>query len=106
MGRDVELQNTQIVLFKSSRDVLQTKTLSQQLSLGSQEWYQDVTSTPYGHLLLDLTPKTVDSLKYCTTMSIQYVSILEHYFEHFHKKSKNKSSSIAKKVSFNSSANV
>ena len=38
------------------------------LSLGSQlkEWYQDATSTPYGHLLIDLTPKTVDLLSYCT----------------------------------------
>ena len=31
-----------------------------------KEWYQDATSTPYGHLLIDLTPKTVDSLRYCT----------------------------------------
>ena len=68
LGRDVELQNTHIVLFKSPRDVLQINTLSQQLGLGSQlkEWYQDATSVPYGHLLIDLTPKTVDSLSYCT----------------------------------------
>ena len=68
LGRDVELQNTHIALFKSPRDVLQINTLSKQLGLGSQlkEWYQDATSTPYGHLLIDLTPKTVDSLKYCT----------------------------------------
>ena len=74
LGRDVELQNTHIVLFKSPRDVLQINTLSQQLCLGSQlkdatsqhQWYQDATSVPYGHLLIDLTPKTVDSLKYCS----------------------------------------
>ena len=68
LGRDVELQNTHIVLFKSPMDVLQINTLSQQLGLGSQlkEWYQDVTSVPYGHLFIDLTPKTVDSLRYCT----------------------------------------
>ena len=97
LGRDVESQNTHIVLFKSPRDVLQINTLSQQLGLGSQlkEWYQDATTTPYGHLLIDLTPKTVDSLRYAQTvvqfyqsfiyqqeqklsfwtMSIQYVSI-------------------------------
>ena len=59
---------TYTVLFKSPRDVLHINTLSQQLGLGSQlkEWYQDATSTPYGHLLIDLTPKTVDSLRYCT----------------------------------------
>ena len=68
LGRDVELQNTHKDLFKSPRDVSQINTLSQQLGLGSQlkEWYQDATSVPYGHLLIDLTPKTVDSLRYCT----------------------------------------
>ena len=55
-------------MFKSPRDVSQINALSQQLDLGSQlkEWYQDATSVPYGHLLIDLTPKTVDSLRYCT----------------------------------------
>ena len=68
LGRDIELQNTHIVLFKSPRDVLQINTLSQQLGLGSQlkDWYTTATSVPYGHLLIDLTPKTVDSLRYCT----------------------------------------
>ena len=63
LGRDIELQNTHIVLFKSPRDVLQINTLSQQLGLGSQlkDWYTKATSIPYGHLLIDLTPKTVDS---------------------------------------------
>ena len=36
LGRDVELQNTHIVLLKSPRDVLQINTLCQQLGLGSQ----------------------------------------------------------------------
>ena len=68
LGRDVELQNTHIILFKSLRDVLQINTLSQQIGLGSQlkEWYQDATSVPYGHLLIDLTTKTVDLLRYCS----------------------------------------
>ena len=35
LGRDVELQNTHIVLFKSPRDVLQVTNLSTQLGLGS-----------------------------------------------------------------------
>ena len=33
LGRDVELQNTHIVLFKSPRDVTQVSTLSAQLGL-------------------------------------------------------------------------
>ena len=68
MGRDVELWSTHIVLFQSPRGVSQINTLSQQLGLGSKlkEWYQDATSVPYGHILLDLTPKTFDSLSYCS----------------------------------------
>ena len=62
-------------MFKSPRDVLQinkTKSIqtnqSEQLDLGSQlrEWYQDATCILYGQLLFDLTPKTVDLLRYCT----------------------------------------
>ena len=68
MGRDIELQNTHIVLFKSPREVLQINTLSQQLGLRSKlkDWYTKATSIPYGNLLIDLTPKTVDSLRFCT----------------------------------------
>ena len=55
LGRDVELQNTHIVLFKSPRDVLHINILSKELGIGShlKEWYQGATSFPYGHLLID-----------------------------------------------------
>ena len=48
LGKDVELQNTHIVLFKSPRDVMQITTLSTQLGLGSElvDWYRDATSVP------------------------------------------------------------
>ena len=123
LGRDVELQNTHIVVFKSPRDVSQINTLSQQLGLGSQlkEWYQDATSTPNGHLLIDLTPKTVDSLRYCTnissipskrylsvgtetnflTMTIQYVSILPTFQVFFQKLQKQFIHRCSKKSSAN-----
>ena len=41
LGRDVELKNTHIVPFKSSRDVMQVSALSAQLGLGSEliGWY-------------------------------------------------------------------
>ena len=41
LGRDVDLQNTHIVLFKSPRDVMQVTTLGAQLGLGSElvGWY-------------------------------------------------------------------
>ena len=68
LGRDVELQNTHIVLFKSPRDVMQLTTLSTQLGLGSElvDWYRDATTVPFGHLLIDLSPRTDDTLRYCT----------------------------------------
>ena len=68
LGRDVELQNTHIVLFKSPRDVHQVATLSVQLGLGSAlvDWDRDATSVPFGHLLIDLSPRTDDRLRYCT----------------------------------------
>ena len=68
LGRDVELQTTHIVLFKSPRDVLQVTTLGTQLGLGSElvDWYRDATSVPFGHLLIDLSPRTDDRLRYCT----------------------------------------
>ena len=60
LGRNVELQNKHIVLFKSPRDVMQVSTLSAQLGLGSElvDWYRDATSVLYGHLLIDLLPRT------------------------------------------------
>ena len=68
LGRDVELRNTHIVLFKSPCDVMQVTTLSTQLGLGSElvEWYRDATSVPFGHLLIVLSPRTDDRLRYCT----------------------------------------
>ena len=48
LGRNVELQNTHIVLFKSPRDVHQVFTLSVQLGLRLVlvDWYRDATSVP------------------------------------------------------------
>ena len=68
LGRDVELQNTHIVLFKSPRDKHQVATLSVQLGLGSAlvDSCRDATSVPIGHLLIDLSPRTDDRLRYCT----------------------------------------
>ena len=66
-GRDVELQNTHIVPFKSPRDLMQVSTLSAQLGLGAElvDWYRDATSVPYSNFLIDLSPRTDDPLRYC-----------------------------------------
>ena len=46
--RDIELQNTHIVPFKSPRDVMQVCTLSAQLGLVPElvDWYRDALSVP------------------------------------------------------------
>ena len=52
---------------------MQVTTLSTQLGLGSEliDWYRDATSAPFGHLLIDLSLRTYDRLRYCTnTLSI------------------------------------
>ena len=51
LGRDAELQNTHIVLFKSFRDKHQVATLSVELGFGSAlvDWYRDATSVLFGH---------------------------------------------------------
>ena len=68
LGRDVELQNTHNVLFKSPRVVMQITTLSTQLGLSSElvDCFRDATSVPLGHLLIDLSPRSDDRLRYCT----------------------------------------
>ena len=47
---------------------MQVTTLGAQLGLGSQlvDWHRDATSVPFGHLLVDLSPRTDDRLRYCT----------------------------------------
>ena len=68
LGGDFELQNTHIVLFKFPRDVMQVTTLSTQLGFVSElvDWYPDATFVPFGHLLIDLSRRTDDRLRYCT----------------------------------------
>ena len=69
LGMDVELQNTHIVLFESPRDVDQVATLIVRLGLGSTlvDCYRVATSVPFGHLLIELYPRTDDCLRYCLT---------------------------------------
>ena len=67
LGRDVALQNTHIVLFKSPGDVMQVTTRSTLMGFGSElvDWYRDATFVHFGHLLIDLSPRTDDRLRYC-----------------------------------------
>ena len=66
LGRNAELQNTHVVLFKSPQDLHQVATISVQLGLGSAfvDWYRNATSVPFGHFLIDLTPRRDHRLRY------------------------------------------
>ena len=68
LGRDFELQNTHIVLFKSPRDLMLVATLGARLGLSSElvDWYRGAMSVPFGLLLNNLSPRTDDRLRYCT----------------------------------------
>ena len=67
LRRDVELQTTHIVLLKSPRNVMSVSTLSAQLGIGLElvDCYPDALSVPYGYLLIDLSPRTDDRLRFC-----------------------------------------
>ena len=47
---------------------MQVTILGAQLGFGSElvDWYRDATSVPFVHLLVDLSPRTDDRLRYCT----------------------------------------
>ena len=47
---------------------MQVITLSTQLGLSSElvDGYRDATSVPFGHSLIDLSPRTDNRLRYCT----------------------------------------
>ena len=90
LGRDVELQNSLIVFFKSPRDVHQVAILSVQLGFGSTlvDWYRDATSVPFCLLLIDMSPRTDDRLRYWTNSGIFpsefYVPATLKHLKYFH----------------------
>ena len=54
--------------FKSPRYVICVSTLRGQMGLSSEpvDWYRDATSVRYCHLLIDLSLRTDDRLRFCT----------------------------------------
>ena len=67
-GRDDELWNTPILLFKPPRDVMQVSTRNALLVLGSEvvDSYRDATADLYNHLLTKLSLQADDRLRFCT----------------------------------------
>ena len=67
LRRDVELQITHIVHFKSPQYIMQVTILGAQLGLGSKlvDRYPDATCVPFGQFSIDLSLRTDDRLRSC-----------------------------------------
>ena len=70
-SRTIDLNTSHIILFKSTRDIQQVEFLGKQLNLVKflKHCYQLATKEPFGHLLIDLDPKTSDCLRYCSNIT-------------------------------------
>ena len=70
-SRTIDLNTTHIILFKSARDIQQVELLGKQSNLVKflKYCYQLATKEPFGHLLIDLDPKTSDCLRYCSNIT-------------------------------------
>jgi hypothetical protein len=66
--RTISLNSQYFVLFENSRDVSQIRTLGKQLCPTNSKFlveiYKDAVSTRYGHLLIDIHPRSIKSLKF------------------------------------------
>ena len=69
-SRTIDLNATHIILFKSPRDIQQISYIGKQLNNTNflKDSYDLATKQPFGHLLIDLDPKTTDSLRYCSNI--------------------------------------
>ena len=70
-SRTKDLNTTHINLFKSPRDVQQVEFSGKQLNLTYflKNCYELATSETFGHLLIDLDPKTSDCLQFCSNIT-------------------------------------
>ena len=69
-SRTIDFNTSHIILFKSARDFKQVEFLGRQLNLVKflKHCYQLATKESFGHLLIDLDPKTSDCLRYCSNI--------------------------------------
>ena len=69
-SRTTDLNTTHIVLFKSLRDIQQIEYLGKQLNCLQllKDAYKLATAQPYGHLIIELDPKTSQSLQFSSQL--------------------------------------
>ena len=70
IARDVELQLTHVLLFQSPYDINQFKRPGQQLRKQKIQsfCYKEATSKPFRFLMIDLSPKTLEILRFSTSL--------------------------------------
>ena len=70
-SRTIDLNTSHIILFKSPRDTQQLDHLGRQLNNTKflRNCYQFATKDTYGHLLINLDPRTSDCLRYCLNIT-------------------------------------
>ena len=70
-SKPIDLNVTQMIVFKSPPDVEQMGVLGRQLGERKLflEAYKRATRKPFDHLLIDLDPQTDQKLKYCSNCS-------------------------------------
>ena len=80
-SRTIDLNTTHIILFRSLRDIQQIEYLGKQLNCLQliKEAYKLATAEPFGHLMIDLDPKTSQGLRFSSQLigpdpSIFYIS--------------------------------
>lgn len=66
-SRTIALNTTYLVLMKNVRDVSQIATLGRQLYPGKSkvlmQAFEDATATPYGYLVVDMSPHSEDTYR-------------------------------------------
>ena len=69
-SRTIDLNTTHIILFKSPRDIQQISYIGKQLNNTNilKDSYDLATKQQFGHILIDLDPKTTNSLRYCSNI--------------------------------------
>ena len=69
-SRTIDLNTTHIVLFKSMRDIQQIEYLGKRLNCLQllKDGYKLATAHPYGHLIIDLDPKTSQGLRFSSQL--------------------------------------
>ena len=80
-SRTIDLNTTHIILFKLLRDIQQIEYLGKQLYCLQlmKEAYKLATAEPFGHLMINLDPKTSQGLRFSSQLmgpdpSIFYIS--------------------------------